>query len=83
MAILDNLESSEFSWDKEFSFEHQNLAVKLFEDTCCNSCSCKSESDHNKWYNKHMTEETTTPQEGLCCSGCICVESHSSKPQAE
>ena len=48
MAILDNLENSEFSWDKEFAFEHQNLAVKIFEDTCCNSCSCKSDSDHNK-----------------------------------
>ena len=40
-------QSSESSWDKEFSFEHQNLAVKIFTDTCCNSCSCKSESDHN------------------------------------
>jgi hypothetical protein len=72
MAILDNLESSDFfgedkkelpfswnpqgcypnqnsesSWDEEFSFEHQNLTEKIFTDTCCNSCSCKSESNHN------------------------------------
>ena len=43
MGILDNLESA---WEKEFKFEHQNLAVKIFSDTCCNGCSCKSESDH-------------------------------------
>lgn len=48
MAILDNLESSEFSWDKEFAFEHQNLAVKIFTETCCHGCSHKSESDHNR-----------------------------------
>jgi hypothetical protein len=38
---------SKSSWDEEFQFEHQNLAVKIFTDMCCNSCSCKSESDHN------------------------------------
>lgn len=46
MAILDNLENSESAWDEEFKFEHQNLAVKIFTDICCNGCSCKSESDH-------------------------------------
>lgn len=40
-------QSSEFSWDQESQFEHQNLAVKIFTETCCESCSCKSESDHN------------------------------------
>lgn len=43
MSILDNLENA---WDIEFQFEHQNLAVKVFSDTCCNGCSCKTESDH-------------------------------------
>jgi hypothetical protein len=43
MAILDNLESA---WENEFEFEHQNLAVKIFSDTCCNGCSCVKESDH-------------------------------------
>jgi hypothetical protein len=41
-------DNSESSWDKEIQFEHQNLAVKIFTDTCCNSCSHKSEFDHNK-----------------------------------
>lgn len=41
-------QNSESEWDKEFQFEHQNLAVKIFTDTCCNGCMCKSESDHNK-----------------------------------
>jgi hypothetical protein len=41
-------QNSESAWDQEFQFEHQNLAVKIFSDTCCNSCSHKSESDHNK-----------------------------------
>jgi hypothetical protein len=40
-------QNSESSWDQEFQFEHQNLAVKIFTDTCCSSCSHKSESDHN------------------------------------
>jgi len=39
--------NSESAWDQEFQFEHQNLAVKIFTDTCCNSCSHKLESDHN------------------------------------
>lgn len=44
MSILDNLESA---WDEEFSFESSNLTSKIFSETCCNGCSCKSESDHN------------------------------------
>lgn len=43
MGILENLENA---WDPEFQFEHQNLAVQIFSDTCCNGCSCKSEKDH-------------------------------------
>lgn len=45
MGILDNLESA---WDKEFSFEHTNLAAKIFSETCCNGCSCKVEEDHER-----------------------------------
>lgn len=26
--------------------ESPNLMTKVFTDTCCESCSCKSESDH-------------------------------------
>ena len=43
MGILDNFESA---WDNEFQFEHLNLATKIFTETCCNGCSCKSESEH-------------------------------------
>ena len=39
--------NSESTWDKELQFEHQNLAVKIFTETCCHGCSHKSESDHN------------------------------------
>jgi hypothetical protein len=42
------LKNSESAWDEEFSFEHQNLAMKIFSDMCCNGCTCKSESDHTK-----------------------------------
>lgn len=24
----------------------ENLAVKIFTETCCNGCTCTSESDH-------------------------------------
>lgn len=55
MGILDNLENA---WDDEFLFESKpmpitdnmgrpsedsSLAVKLFSETCCTNCSCKSE----------------------------------------
>jgi hypothetical protein len=55
MGILDNLENA---WDEEFSFESKpipvtdnmgrpiednSLAVKIFSETCCTNCSCKSE----------------------------------------
>jgi hypothetical protein len=43
MGILDNFENA---IDLEFQFEHQNLAVKIFSDICCNGCSCKSSEDH-------------------------------------
>jgi hypothetical protein len=50
MGILDNLENA---WDEEFYFESslykpeiESLAVKIFSETCCDGCSCKTESDH-------------------------------------
>lgn len=30
----------------DFEFEHKNLAVKIFSDSCCNGCSCRSEKIH-------------------------------------
>jgi hypothetical protein len=27
---------------------NDGLALKVFQDYCCNGCSCKSESDHKK-----------------------------------
>jgi hypothetical protein len=27
---------------------NDGLALKFFEEFCCDSCSCKSEKDHNK-----------------------------------
>jgi hypothetical protein len=44
MAILDNLESSMWK-DKPVN---DGLALKLFSEFCCDSCSCKSEEDHPK-----------------------------------
>ena len=44
MSILDNLENS-IDFDRE---SHQSLAVKVFSDTCCNGCTCKSDNDHTK-----------------------------------
>ena len=43
MGILDNLENA---WDEEFQFEHQNLAVKIFSETCCNGCTCQTSKEH-------------------------------------
>jgi len=50
MGILDNLENA---WDDNFEFENSsykpeypNLAVKIFSETCCNGCSCKTSNDH-------------------------------------
>jgi hypothetical protein len=44
MAILDNLEYAMWN-DKP---ENDGLALKIFSEFCCDSCSCKSESDHKK-----------------------------------
>jgi len=42
MAILNNLDSEQPLFEREST----SLAVKVFSETCCNGCSCKSESDH-------------------------------------
>lgn len=36
--------TTESAWDEEFSFEPQNLSVKLFSETCCTDCMCGQES---------------------------------------
>jgi hypothetical protein len=47
MGILDNLENSEFAWDEEWQTESSGI-IKIYSDTCCNGCTCKSEKDHTK-----------------------------------
>ena len=44
MAILNNLDNEYPLFESESS----SLAMKGFSETCCNGCSCKSESDHIK-----------------------------------
>ncbi len=43
MAILDNVDNNTYPL---FETESTSLAVKIFSETCCNGCSCKTESDH-------------------------------------
>jgi hypothetical protein len=43
MSILDNVDNDKYPL---FETESTSLAVKVFSETCCNGCSCKSESDH-------------------------------------
>jgi hypothetical protein len=43
MGFLDNLESS--IWNEKPV--NDGLALKVFQEFCCNGCSCKSESNHN------------------------------------
>jgi hypothetical protein len=43
MGILDNLESA--MWNEKP--QNDGLALKIFSETCCNGCSCKSENDHH------------------------------------
>jgi len=45
MAILDNVDNNTYPL---FESESSSLAMKGFSETCCNGCSCKSESDHIK-----------------------------------
>jgi hypothetical protein len=43
MSILDNVDNNTYPL---FETESTSLAVKVFSETCCNGCTCKSESDH-------------------------------------
>jgi hypothetical protein len=55
MGILDNFENA---WDIDFQYEstpikqinnagEPSLAAKLFSETCCDGCSCKSSTNHD------------------------------------
>ena len=44
MGFLENLESAIWN-DKP---KNNGLALKMFQEICCESCTCKSESDHKK-----------------------------------
>lgn len=43
MPITDNLGRDAFWQDLGRPEEETSLAVKLFSDSCCTDCSCKSE----------------------------------------
>ena len=56
MGILENFENA---WDVDFQYESapikatnnagdSSLEIKLFSETCCDGCTCKTSSDHNK-----------------------------------
>ena len=42
MPVTDNMGKENF-WEDLGRPEDQSLAVKLFSETCCTNCSCKSE----------------------------------------
>lgn len=44
MSFLENLENS-IRMDGSDDV-NDSLALKLFKDQCCDSCSCRTESDH-------------------------------------
>jgi hypothetical protein len=49
MGFLDNLESSNYMaklQDDVSIIPNDGLALKIFQEFCCDSCSCKSENDH-------------------------------------
>lgn len=58
MPFLENLENSfPDSWPRqrpkgyESSIEiarNDGLALRMFQEYCCDSCSCRSENDHKK-----------------------------------
>jgi hypothetical protein len=43
MAILDNVDNNTYPL---FETESYSGVIKIFSETCCNGCSCQSESDH-------------------------------------
>lgn len=49
MGFLDNLESSIARLEDGVSIvQNDGLALKIFSETCCDGCTCKSETDHKK-----------------------------------
>jgi hypothetical protein len=44
MSILKNLDNEYPLFESESS----SLDIKVFSDTCCNGCTCKSDKDHKK-----------------------------------
>lgn len=58
MPFLENLESSfPESWSRQrpkgyesstYIATNDGLALKMFQEYCCDSCSCRSENDHKK-----------------------------------
>lgn len=43
MAILDNLDNEYPLFESESSTGE----IKIFSDSCCNGCACKTSSDHD------------------------------------
>ena len=43
MAILDNVDNNTYPL---FETESSSLAIKVFSETCCNGCTCQTDSDH-------------------------------------
>lgn len=37
---------SDFWYNGIMVEQHENWAIKIFSDFCCNGCSCKGEKDH-------------------------------------
>jgi hypothetical protein len=41
MGILENFENA---WDIDFQTDYKNLSQKIFSETVCENCQCKTES---------------------------------------
>jgi hypothetical protein len=41
MSVTDNMGKEKF-WEDLGRPEYENLAVKIFSETCCQNCSCKN-----------------------------------------
>lgn len=46
--ITDITKGMEMDKAENESAINDSLALKIFTETCCNGCSCKSEKDHEK-----------------------------------
>jgi hypothetical protein len=66
MGFLDNLESSTYMaklQDNVSIIPNDGLALKVFQEFCCDSCSCKSENDHKKTEVNDLLQSTTSFEE--------------------